>query len=283
MENTDLLSVIADYDNNFKSYWKQAFDELNSGSFDNCFWVTGPTSYLFSLSGLKFAVDLQVRREKDLEAISETLKKDCSRLPFVLITHQHGDHMCFPLINLLKDTDTLWYLPYGTQEKYIKRSGLSNDKIVFIKDGDDWEIGGVKFRAFYSPHKLADDEPFPQLGYEITAGNTKILMPSDVRDYDYDNYPKTENVDFCFSNLWAGRDALTEQKYLPMLEKFARFNMKFGAKKYFLCHLYEIGRLPVSMWTESHAETAIEFMKKLSPKTPVEILRLGKRYPLGEE
>ncbi|MBQ8606499.1 MAG: MBL fold metallo-hydrolase [Clostridia bacterium] len=244
---------------------------------DNKLWLAGPSSYVFSLNGTKFAVDLQIRRESDLEALRDSLDSDLSDISFVLITHQHGDHMCVPLINALKDADIKWFIPEGTRADYMERSGLSEDKIVRTKPGGKYNVNGIEINAFFTPHAVGE-QPFLQCGYRISDGKKNVIIPGDIRDYDYCDYPKSSNIDLCVSHLWAGKDSMTPDKYMPMLEKFCKTSASFGAKRYFLCHLYEIGREESSLWRYVHAGIAMDMLYSLRPESIVEIPRLGESY-----
>lgn len=280
MNFSSIDKLKSDYDKNFVSYWSKAFNEFNSDSFDNSVWFTGPTSYLFKLCGTRFAVDLQIRREQELAKLSHSLLKDCSKIPFVLITHQHGDHMCTPLMRLLKDTDIRWYIPKGTKEKYLLASEIKPENIIFVQDGDEFTEGNIKIRAFYSPHAKKGEETFLQCGYHIYCESSNILIPGDVRDYDYDGYPEFSDIDYTFTHLWAGKDSIDEQKYMPMLEKFADYYSRLNSKNYILCHLYEIGREKASMWTSMHAKIAKDMINKRLPQSDVTVPYLSDRYNL---
>lgn len=276
-----LESAIADYDKNFINNWNRVFSEYRET--DNCFWLAGPTSYVFSLNSQKFAVDLQIRRQVDFDKLKAQLVKDTDMLKFILITHQHDDHMCLPLMKALKDTDIIWYIPKGTREDLIERSELKKDKIVWVESGDCWQAGALKIRAFSSPHAKPGSEIFPQCGYEITAPGGKILLTGDVRDYDYNGYPHFGQVDICFSHLWAGNDSQNPENYMPLLKDFVAYNAKLGAKKYYLCHLYELGRADRNLWDFSHAGLAAKMFYSMLPDSITEVPRIGCRYAIDFE
>ena len=116
----------------------------------------------------------------------------------------------------------------------------------------------------------------------MKAPSCKILITGDIRDYDYNDYPKFENVDLCISHLWAGRDSVDEKLYIPMLEKFSETISSFDAKKYFLCHLYEIGRGENSMWSYKHTGLAMDMIYSLKPQAIVEAPKVFYGYNLFE-
>lgn len=279
---TERERAILDYDENFIKYWDAAFSELKcAGASDNKVWLVGPSSYLFSIGGVKFAVDPQIRRAEDLEKIRDRLCDDLAALSFVLITHQHDDHFCAPLIREVKDLPLVWYLPGDMPKRFIEGAELCEKKCVFLSDGESFSVGDITVSAFSSPHVRQGSDVFmPELGYHIKTEKGSILIPGDIRDYSYRGYPRFEGVDLCFSHLWAGDNAIDEEAYLPMLEKFVDLSVSFKAKRYFICHLYEIGRKEKYLWHQGHAALAVKMFLKKAPSVAVEIPSLGRAYRL---
>ena len=275
-------AAIRDYDAHFIDRWTNAFKEFSAVGDEDRVWVIGPTSYLFSIVGQRIAVDPQIRRATDFERLLPLLEEDFSTITDVFITHQHDDHMCLPLIRALKDTDIKWHLPFGCRADLVERSGLKPENIVWARDGDDIFIGDLRVRVFDSPHVPAggDSMSLPQCGYELIAPNGRVLMPADVRNYDYSSYPNFGNVDLCLTHLWAGNDTVSPEKYRPMLERFADYYARIGASRYILCHLYDIGRKEEHMWHDGHAEEAKSLFAARRPESRVEIAHIGSSYRL---
>lgn len=284
MENALLYQTLADYDLHFEEWWRGIFSEYREGDGDRL-WLAGPSSYVFSLSGVRFAVDLQIRRACDLERVKDTLVEDLSELSFMLITHQHDDHFCIPLMQKLKDTNIHWYLPEGCRADLIEASGLRRENITFLRAGDSFSVGGLTVRAFRSPHlgAGADQSLFPELGYELVTSRGRVLLPADVRDYSFTDYPDFGEVDLCLAHLWGGNDALDAAAYGPMLDACADFFARFGAKRYFFSHLYEIGRGDLYMWHEGHAAIVAEKIKARLAEACTAVPEIGVCYPLFEE
>jgi hypothetical protein len=279
---TILERAIAEHERCFFENWDRAFSELRNAGKDECkVWLVGPSSYLFSIRGVKFAVDLQVRRAVDLEALADRLCDDLSTLSFVLITHQHDDHFCVPLINMAARLPIVWYLPREMPEHLRARLILDADKIRLLSAGDSLELGNLRIKAFSSPHVRPDSTvSLPELGYLINTERGTVLIPGDVRDYDYRDYPELGDIDLCISHLWAGDNAIDKEEYLPKLEKFVDFSLRFNARRYFICHLYEIGRKEKFMWHSGHAETATRMFKEKRPESNVDVPIGGRSYEL---
>ena len=189
--------------------------------------------------------------------------------------------MCPSLMKALKDLPITWYLPKNARRDYVERSEIKEENIVYVSDGDSFEIGKLKIKAHYTPHgKVGGSFPY-QCGYEIIAPKGSVFIPGDVRDYDYRGYEELGEIDLCLSHLWAGNNAIDEAEYMPIMEKYADFTAVFNAKRYFLCHLYEIGRTEQYMWHDGHAEKAIKLLKERLPMADVFVPRVGESYSLN--
>lgn len=266
------------YDEHFLEDWRKIFDAYSKE--ENKLWLAGPSSYVFSLSGERFAVDLQIRRQTDFDSLLPGLLEDVKHLSAIIITHEHEDHLCIPLMKLLKDSQIIWYLPADCRRELVFATGIGEDKIVWVAPGDTFSLGNVKFRAFYTPHGLPGNEPCFERGYEITAPEANILIPGDIRDYSYNGYPVFSDVDLCIAHLWAGNNAIDKEAYFPLLKDFVNRSAGFGAKRYFLCHLYEIAREEQFLWHHTHAEEAIELFSDILPEATISIPELGNSYSL---
>ena len=279
MNPIPLCKVLAEYDLYFPERWRGVFADFSKTDDDRIF-LAGPSSYLFSLAGQKFAVDPQIRRETDFLRVRDSLAADFASVSFILITHPHADHMCLPLMNALRDTPIRWYIPAEIPDKMFDAAGLHPENVIRVCHGDEIRESELTVRVFNSCHVRPGRKPYPQCGYEICSPAGNILMPVDVRDYRFRDYPDFGEVDLCVSHVWAGDDAVHPEKYLPMLQQFAGFSAQFRAKRYFLCHLYEIGRPEEFLWHHGHAAAAAEHLHNLLPDSTVEIPDLWQGYPL---
>lgn len=284
MERRLLDKTLAEYDLHFADWWRGVFSAYKRERGDRL-WLAGPSSYVFSLGGVRFAVDLQIRREEDLAKVADTLTEDLSLLSFILITHQHDDHMCIPLMQRLKDTAIRWYLPAGCREDLVQASGLRRENITFLQPGDRLQFGELSIFAFRTPHlgAGADQSQFPELGYLLSTPRGRVLLPADVRDYTYTDYPDFGEIDLCLSHLWGGNDALDAAAYTPMLRDCADFFARFGARRYFFAHLYEIGRPDLYMWQDGHAATVAARLAEHLPSAKTLVPRIGAGYDPFEE
>ena len=276
-----LQRAIAEYDKDFISRWRRVFDEHRLSENEDRLWIAGPTSYIFNFGAEKFAVDPQIRRVEDREILLPGLSEEMKAVSFVLFTHDHGDHMCVPLMKALKDTPIIWYMPKNARRDYIDASEIKEENIVYLSDGDSVSIGKLKINAHYTPHGKPGGVFPDQCGYELIAPSGRVFIPGDVRDYDYRGYSGLGKVDLCLSHLWAGDNSVDEEEYLPLMEQYADFTAWINADRYFLCHLYEIGRKEHNMWHEGHAGQAAKMLKERLSGAEITVPRIGDSFSLN--
>ena len=276
-----LEEALAEYDKSFEMRWRQVLKDFKAET-EDAIHICGPSSYLFTLAGEKIAVDPQIRRTSDFALVEDTLKDTFGSLSAILITHEHDDHFCTPLARLLKDTDVLYSLPFGIRERWVEESELPPERIRYVHPGDVFQIGAVTVRGFESPHvPFGADHTLVECGYELSTPRGRILLPGDIREYAYTAYPACLHApDVCITHVWAGNDAIHPEQYLPRMEKCADFFARFGAKKYLLGHLYEIGRAQLYMWDMDHAAILTKSLKERMPSCEVGVPLLGHGYRL---
>lgn len=109
-----------------------------------------------------------VEATASVEQIERAL--DERKLDAVFLTHSHFDHAS-NLENILKAFDTKCYLSKKCYEKIVHHEkefygdrafGVEGceDKVVFVKDGDEIEIGGEKFLCLGTPGHTDDSMSF---------------------------------------------------------------------------------------------------------------------------
>ena len=275
-----LEEAIEEYNESFEERWRSGLSAIMECD-EDAMLLCGPSSYIFSFAGEKIAVDPQVRRASDLEKIKDTIVPHFSKMSAVLVTHEHDDHFCTPLANLLKDTDLIWYLPEGMRQKWVGESGLRPESIRFVRPGDSFQIGKVTVNVFDSPHKPFEaDWEMVERGYELIAERGRILLPGDIREYRYNDYPPMQGADLCITHVWAGNNSIDPEKYLPRMEECADFFARFEAKNYLMAHLYEIGREQHVMWDADHAACLAEKLCARLPDAKSAMPILGRMYRL---
>jgi L-ascorbate metabolism protein UlaG (beta-lactamase superfamily) len=127
-----------------------------------------------------------------------TREADYSKMPvadFILITHEHGDHL---------DPDAIKFI--RTDKTAIVLNEKSEEKIeggIVMKNGDTKEVKGIEIAAvpaYNIEHKRPNGQPFHPKGigngYVFALGNKKIYIAGDT-----ENIPEMEelkNIDIAF-------------------------------------------------------------------------------------
>ena len=120
----------------------------------------------YLLVGNDFAV--LVEATASVEPIERAL--DGRKLDAVFLTHSHFDHAS-NLENILKAFDTKCYMNEKCHEKIVHHEKQfygdrafsvegCDDKISFVRDGDEIEVGGEKFLCFQTPGHTDDSMSF---------------------------------------------------------------------------------------------------------------------------
>lgn len=248
---------------------------LHDDRLDNCFWLCGPSGYVFKTNRAKWAIDPCIRTES-MKKSSGKFISALSELDFIVLSHSHEDHFDRELVSLLADSQVNWYIPSFFSKSEIAKTGLHKDRITYIDNKDCFCEKGVDFNCFTSAHFGNDNGKIKgcdELGFLIKTAGKNILMPGDVRNYDF-AFPSFERVDCMFAHVWLGYG---KAKGLPdeeMLSAFTRFVCKFSPENVYLAHIYD-KRPSDSLWTYSHAGICADEILCERPEINVMIPAVG--------
>ncbi len=86
----------------FPSLWQGMIKAWREPAEEPCAWLMYSANYLFQMNGVWWAMD-PVRLHHRLPFAPEVnYVRDLDKLSFVLLTHEHGDHLDLGLIHLLR-------------------------------------------------------------------------------------------------------------------------------------------------------------------------------------
>lgn len=241
--------------------WSRIMSEWRQPGLENQVWLTYSANYLFQTGGLRWALDPLTPYSRLGLALPPGLAAGLQNLQFVLLSHRHADHLDAPLIAALRDYPIQWVIPEFLQGEVIQRSGLSRQKIMTPRPGEELTICGLQVLPFTGNHweTLPDGsrKGVPAMGYRIKFSNQVWLFPGDTRTYDPACLPEFEQVDGVFAHLWLGRAAALLESP-PLLEDFCRFQLALQPKRIILTHMHEVGRDAAEYWNERHVNLVIE-------------------------
>lgn len=267
-------AVIADMRRNLRSWWNCAFTAEPSGN--DCFALTGPTGYVFQTDGIFWGVDLCLRYNWAAELLGEDeCIKYCSKLKFIVYTHEHGDHCDPVLLKLLAGSGILVIAPEFLNVPYIPEKQL-----IRISTGNRYDFEGIRITPFISRHyRRGTDNGVPEYGYYAETSKHRVLMPGDIRDYDPTDFTKYQ-CDWLFAHIWFGDNNAKNLPCQPYTDDLADFVAALNPRHVAYTHLYESSRDIGSIWTFTHAGIAADAVYRRNPNIRSLIPIAGERYIL---
>lgn len=252
--------------------WVRIMSEWRQPGLENQVWLTYSANYLFQTGGLRWALDPLTPYSRLGLALPPGLAAGLENLQFVLLSHRHADHLDAPLIAALRDYPIQWVIPEFLQGEVIQRSGLSRQKIMTPRPGEEFTFCGLQVLPFTGNHweTLPDGsrKGVPAMGYRVKYDDQVLLFPGDTRTYDPGLLPESERVDVVFAHLWLGRAAALLDSP-PLLEDYCRFQLALQPKRIILTHLHEVGRDSVEYWDERHVNLVIERLRAIQGEVQV--------------
>ena len=264
------------YERHYDEVWSMI--ERGMSSRTNAFWLMGAANYLFSLDGRRFAVDPMFNTPRSGETLRLVGQRAISLLDaceFILVTHGHADHFDPRLMESCRHTR--WYVPAFLAAQLPK--GMRN--VTLVRAGDRFDLGAFRVTAFDSLHYDAGtDIGVPETGYFIEAGENRLLIPGDVRDYDAGKLPRFDGVTHFFAHVWLGRSNALNWPCGDYPEQMARFAHAFRPARVYLTHLLEAARGEKDLWTYAHAGLVADALLALDPGLSVSMPLLGEAVSL---
>jgi len=256
-----------------KRYW-EIWNGVQKGiqEEEDAFWLIGASSYIFSVGGVKWAIDPMFNTPRSgVSREQVNLDSVFDQLDFALLTHRHGDHFDPRLMERYPQLE--WIVP-DHMEKEIP--AVCHEKMTVMKAGDVIERRGVRITAFASLHYDAGTTVgVEETGYFMEAGARRLLFPGDVRDYDAARLPGFDRVTHLFAHVWLGRRNALNWPCGEYPGQFASFHLSFGAEKIYLTHLMEAERPLEDLWTYAHAGLVMDEILGREPGTLVYIPMVG--------
>ena len=274
------LAAIENYKKSYNKQWKNVFEQLQLQEFDHHMWLLGPSSYVLSTNGIRWGMDLQFRMPWIADTVRDVLVNDLATLDFIILTHEHSDHLDYFLLSMLRDVPITWLIPIFFNRDKILDTGISPDRITWIEADQVYDLGKLTITTFNSLHFRPDGRGVPELGFLVDTSLSRLLFPSDVREYDAAKVPDFEQVDCLFTHVWLGDGNALNLPCEPYLTDICDFSLALNPKRVYLTHLYEIGRPIEAMWTYTHAGLMADGLLGLNPYLDIVVPRIGKAYSL---
>jgi len=268
----------------YSTLWNELISQWNSPGPDDRAWLLYSANYIFRTAGIRWALDLLTLKQRLPEAPEVDVAHDLEGLSFILLTHQHADHLDLKLVHDLSSLPIVWIVPEFIRST-VEQTGLSRDKIILPRPMESIEIKGMLITPFEGLHLENDSERpdgprgVPAMGYLVEFGGKRWLFPGDVRTYDVSQLPSFATLDGAFVHLWLGR-ASARLDEPPLLESFGRFCVGLQSPRLIVTHLFEFGRDETEIWDDDHLRLVKRWMRRHAPGTRVESAITGQSIRL---
>lgn len=266
----------------YPKLWARLLSEWQSPGVDDRVWLTYSANYLMRTRNIRWALDPLAMHQWLDERSKENLVRELETLSFVLLTHEHDDHLDLGLIRALRELPIRWVVPEAILPQVLAETNLPMSRVLVPKSMIPIQIEGITIWPFdglhwdYSAKEDGGTSPrgVPAVGYLVEFSGKRWLFPGDVRMYSTQALPLSQKVDVLFAHVWLGRgSALTEPP--PLLEPFCRFCVESGAPHVVLAHLEEYGRDANDYWDADHVAQVRSLFKKIAPRLLVTPAYMG--------
>jgi len=273
-------AAIDNYRKSYNRQWIKMFEQIHSNKYDHHMWLLGPSSYLFSTNGMRWGMDIQFRMPWIADIVGDRLIEDLSKLDFIILTHEHSDHLDYRLLSMLRDAPIRWLIPAFFNREKLLATGLSPHRITWVEPDKVYNVDKLSITTFNSLHFRPNGQGVPEIGYMVDTGYLHLLFPVDVREYNASKMPRFDQVDCLFTHVWLGGGNALNLPCEPFLTDLCDFCIALNPKRVYLTHLYEIGRPIEEMWTYTHAGLVADGLLARNPDLDIVVPRIGNTYYL---
>ncbi|MHC1739807.1 MAG: MBL fold metallo-hydrolase [Anaerolineaceae bacterium] len=267
----------------YPSLWNGMIADWKTNDPTDAGWLMYSANYLFRTTSVRWAVDPLSLHWRIPAAPQLNLKKDLQDLSFVLLTHDHKDHLDLELIRELRDYPIQWVVPAFMVEKILRETGLPTEKMIVPNVMQPLNFNGLTVTPFEGQHLLtfADgtSKGVPELGYLVECAGKRWLFPGDTRVYDVSRLPEFGKVDLLFAHLWLGHGAAL-QNFEQNLNVFCQFCADLQPDGVILTHLQEFGRDANDFFDEEHAKKIKRIFTEKYPSIHCSSLLMGEKVLL---
>ena len=261
---------------------------------DSAVSFTSASGCLVKVGESCFAVDLAcpIRKADGAQrrALVKSLTHHLPQISYLFLTHAHDDHMDLQTLSHFAGLKTKIVVPQFLEVQALSdATGLKEQQFVRVMENQPVRLGEMTVLPFPSFHMRTNGNGEREYGYLIDVQGKRLLFPGDIRDYQkalkwfsQDHIKQTfADLDAVFANLWLGdKCACDPAAWKELIAPFCNLYGEIHAKKTFLCHLYEVGRSPDSMWSLMHAGAVMDRLAVQYGLLNVIPAEIGKSYSL---
>jgi L-ascorbate 6-phosphate lactonase len=161
----------------------------DSGSGQAAFWWLGQHSFIIKIDGKVIYIDPYLDQNPARQTPPLLHFSELSNADLVLVTHDHGDHLCpESLRSLCRYSPFSRFIgPRTASNRMLIDCGIPPDRLVSLSAGEVVEIYGIRVTAIKGKHEFFDEDPelgFPWLGYVVEADGLTFYHAGDTIMYE---------------------------------------------------------------------------------------------------
>ena len=243
-------------------------------------WLMYSANYLFRTAGVRWAMDPLLLHRRVPETPAVNLNQAFQKLDFVVLTHNHVDHLDYDMLQTLQHLPIQWVIPEFMLPQLMVKIALSKTQITVPRPLEPFEIRGIRFFPMEGHHfeksPVGERLPrgVPSMAYIAEFNGKRWFFPGDTRNYQALFSPSPGHLDGMFAHLWLGRGcALMDDP--PLLEEFCRFCSNLKPSRIILTHLDEFGRDEDDTWGLRHVQMVLTHLAQAEPQTQILAARMG--------
>ena len=193
----------------YPALWSNMIAEWKMPDPKDLVWLMYSANYLFRTNDVRWAIDPLTMSWRVKAAPLVDGARDLTGLDFVLLTHEHEDHLDLELLSALRHRPIRWVVPEFMLSRVVGQAGLPREKIMVPSASRSMELNGIRILPFDGLHweSIPDGakKGISSVGYLVECNDKRWLFPGDTRSYNSDPLPDFKTVDVVFAHLWLGR------------------------------------------------------------------------------
>ncbi len=267
----------------YLTLWEHTLADWSRTTEGDHAWLIYSANYLLVTEGVRWAIDPLTLRWR-VPSMPKVDISGLAALDYIVLTHRHADHLDMSLLRQLNKFSIIWIVPEFLLST-LKPMGLLPGNVIVARHLEPVHLPKLTLTPFDGLHLVPDaslpggQRGVPALGYLAEFTHKKWLFPGDTRVLDASRLPSFGPVDGLCMHVWLGKEQALNPTP-PLLEPFCRFSLELQPKRVLLTHLYEWGRAPDELWTESHASKIEVWAADHAPGLPVQHAVMGDRVNL---
>jgi L-ascorbate metabolism protein UlaG (beta-lactamase superfamily) len=267
----------------YLSRWKNMLARWQSPGQADRAWILYSANYLLVTAGVRWAID-PLTFSWRVPSMPQGDISPLAKMDAIILTHSHADHLDMSLLGRLRDLPIKWVIPEFMLAS-LQPFRLPPKNVTIAQPLKPIYIEGLSLTPFDGLHLVPDStlpggiRGVPSMGYMAEFNHKKWLFPCDTRVFDASKLPDFGPLDGLFMHVFLGK-GLAFDPAPSLLDPFCRFCVDLHPRRILLTHMYEWGRPPEELWTETHAGMIEKWFAENAPGVSVSHALLGDEVDL---